>query len=142
MYGKVPTPRNNPRGLVPPMSHRGRQSASSRRNPGGCADGGVEMESSLVRILLVEDYPADALLVRRQLERDAGEPGRFRIQHCAALREGLDHLGKGEADVLLLDLQLPDSDGIETVVRVREGDASVPIGVFTRAGDQAEARRG
>jgi len=97
------------------------------------------MERSLVRILLVEDCPDDAMLVRRQLERDAGEPGRFRIQHCAALREGLDHLGKGEADVLLLDLHLPDSDGIETVVRVREVDASVPIVVFTVAGDEGTA---
>jgi signal transduction histidine kinase len=97
------------------------------------------MERSLVRILLVEDSPDDALLVRRKLERETGEPGRFRLQHCSTLHEGLDHLGKGEVDVLLLDLHLPDSDGVETVVRVRELDPAVPIVVFTLAGDERTA---
>jgi signal transduction histidine kinase len=110
-----------------------------RRSPAGCVDGGVDMERSLVRILLVEDCPDDAMLVRRKLERETGEPGRFRLEHCATLQAALDRLGKREADVLLLDLHLPDSDGIETVVRVRELDASVPIVVFTVAGDERTA---
>ena len=97
------------------------------------------MERSLVRILLVEDCPDDAMLVRRTLYRETGEPGRFRLQHCATLHAGHDHLGKGEVDVLLLDLHLPDSDGVETVVRVRELEPSVPIVVFTLAGDERTA---
>src|SRR5262245_18975337 len=97
------------------------------------------MESSLVRILLVEDSPDDAALVRRKLERETGEGSRFRIQHCTTLQEGLDQIGKREVDVVLLDLHLPDSHGLETVARVRDLDASVPIVVFTMAGDEETA---
>jgi len=97
------------------------------------------MESSLARVLLVEDCSDDATLVRRKLERETGERSRFRLQHCTTLQEGLDQLGKHEVDVLLLDLHLPDSDGLETVVRVRDVDASVPIVVFTVAGDEETA---
>jgi signal transduction histidine kinase len=97
------------------------------------------MEPNVIRILLVEDNPDDALLVRRKLEREIARPGWFRLDHVSAMQQALDALGKGDHDVILLDLQLPDSEGIGSVTRVREVEASVPIVVFTVAGDEEMA---
>lgn len=60
------------------------------------------------------------------------EPGRFQLHWVTTLQEGLDHLGKGEVDAVLLDLNLPDSRGVETVVRLRERAPSLPIVVLIR----------
>src|SRR5262245_1562688 len=97
------------------------------------------MQHTVIRVLLVEDCSDDALLVRRKLSRESLPHQRFMLQHAGALRPALDFLGKGETDVVLLDLNLPDSDGVETVLRVREADATVPIVVFTVTGDHATA---
>ncbi|MGH7288336.1 MAG: sensor histidine kinase, partial [Myxococcota bacterium] len=114
---------------------------SSRRPPvhPTAAHPGGTMEPNVIRILLVEDNPDDALLVRRKLEREIARPGWFRLDHVSAMQQALDALGKGDHDVILLDLQLPDSEGIDSVTRVREVEASVPIVVFTVAGDEEMA---
>lgn len=97
------------------------------------------MEPNVIRILLVEDNPDDAQLVRRKLEREMARPGWFRLDHVSAMQQALDALGKGDHDVILLDLQLPDSEGIGSITRVREVETSVPIVVFTVAGDEEMA---
>jgi signal transduction histidine kinase len=97
------------------------------------------MTQSLVRILLIEDCTDDALIVRRRLAREYDATSRFRLEHCTALQEGIDRLGKCDTDVVLLDLHLPDSRGIDTIVRLRESDPCVPIVVFTVAGDERSA---
>lgn len=93
------------------------------------------MEQRNVRVLLVEDDPVDAMLVRRMLAHEATPQRSFRLDHSAVLEEALDRLGKKSHDVLLLDLNLPDSNGVETVRRVREVEPDLPIVVFTVAGD-------
>ena len=97
------------------------------------------MDRGVTRVLLIEDDPGDAALVRGDLETAAEESARFRLQHVAALQAGLDQVAKGDVDVILLDLNLPDSCGIDTVVRLRDHDATVPIVVFTVAGDEDTA---
>ena len=95
------------------------------------------MDPPPTRVLLIEDEPIDAALVRRS--RDAQARGRSRVEHARTLQEGLDRLAKGDVDAVLLDLNLPDSWGIDTVVRLREHDALVPVVVFTAAGDEETA---
>ena len=97
------------------------------------------MEPDVIRILLVEDNPDDARLVRRKLEREVARPDWFRLDHVGAMQPALDALGKRDHDVILLDLNLPDSEGIGTVTRVREVETTVPIVVFTVAGDEEMA---
>jgi len=97
------------------------------------------MESQLVRVLLVEDNPVDATLVRRTLARAENQPSSFELDHASALEQALDWLGKKRHDVVLLDLNLPDSNGTETVRRVREVEPDLPIVVFTVAGDSDTA---
>lgn len=80
-----------------------------------------------MRVLAVEDHPVMRLGVRAMLEREgfqvAGATG-----SCA---EALGALGDATADVVLLDLNLPDASGAEAVVRIREAAPSIPIVVFS-----------
>lgn len=71
-----------------------------------------------MRVLLVEDNPADVELIREILS-DHQEPV-FEILHAGTLAAGLSVLSGGEIDAILLDLGLPDSQGLDTVSVVRE----------------------
>ena len=94
-----------------------------------------------VHVLLIEDDPDDVLLVERGLGRPSDPSQPFTLERTAALQEGLDRLAKGDTDTVLLDLDLPDSHGVDTVVRVRERDPEIPIVVFTMSGDDDTALR-
>ena len=83
-----------------------------------------------INILLIEDDEVDAAQVRRTLRDD---PGGVHLHWVSTLQEGLDRLGKGETDVVLLDLYLPDSRGVDTVVRLRERAPDLPLVVLTDA---------
>lgn len=92
------------------------------------------------RVLVVEDEPTDALMVKRSLLRSAGPGGeRFEVRHATTLAEGLEHLRRDPADVLLLDLGLPDSEGLDTVRRVRVRAPDLPLVVLTGSDDPALA---
>jgi len=87
----------------------------------------------MIRVMLIEDSLGDALMVTRRLERELGSLDHFVLERAVTLEEGIDRLGKQSMDVVLLDLNLPDSTGIDTVRRVREAHP-VPIVVLTSAG--------
>lgn len=87
------------------------------------------MTTTPLRILLVEDNPADAALVRAELKRWGG--GLHHITHVARLAEAVPLLMRGHTDVVLLDLTLPDSNGITTVERIHVMARHVPIVVLT-----------
>src|SRR3990172_8640086 len=103
--------------------------------------GGMGIKDRSVRVLLIEDDPEDLILVERSLGKPFEPSYPFTLEHAAALQEGLDRLGKEDTDVLLLDLDIPDSQGVDTVMRVRERDSEVPIVVFTMIGDDDTALR-
>ena len=93
------------------------------------------------RVLFVEDEPTDALLVRRSLLRAEGGGGRFEVRQASTLAEALDSLRREPADVLLLDLSLPDSEGLDTVVRSRVRAPNLPLVVLTGSDDPELAAR-
>jgi C4-dicarboxylate-specific signal transduction histidine kinase len=98
------------------------------------------MGGELSRVLLIEDEESDALLVRRCLREPRRPEGpAFHLEHLTTLQQGLDHLAKQDTDVVLLDLNLPDSQGLDTLGRLREADAEIPVAVFTAAGDEGTA---
>jgi len=99
------------------------------------------METSPTRVLLVEDEISDALVVKLSLYREGAASERFDVEHAATLAEGIVHLGRAQVDVLLLDLQLPDSDGPATVAQLRKRDQHVPMVVFTGTNDPDVAAR-
>ena len=90
-------------------------------------------------ILLVEDNPGDARLMREYLS----EPGamEFTLEEADLLGTGLDRLARGNIDIVLLDLSLPDSVGLNTFTRVQICAPEVPIIVLSGQDDEALAMR-
>jgi PAS domain S-box-containing protein len=84
-----------------------------------------------VNVLLIEDNPGDARLIREMLADSKGAV--FNMELADQLSTGLAHLagGNGDFDVILLDLSLPDSSGIDTFVRTGAQAKNVPIVVLT-----------
>jgi len=74
--------------------------------------------SAPIRVLLVEDNPGDTRLILEML-REAGE-GHFELERVERLEHAFERLEGSGADVVLLDLGLPDSQGIETFHRAHE----------------------
>jgi len=89
-------------------------------------------------VLLVEDNAGDARLIAELLGPSAGE---FRLEHVDRLALGLERLGRGGVDVVLLDLGLPDSHGGATLTAVRSAASVVPVIILTALGDEALATR-
>jgi DNA-binding NarL/FixJ family response regulator/putative methionine-R-sulfoxide reductase with GAF domain len=83
--------------------------------------------SSGLRVLAVEDHPVMRLGVRSMLERE----GFVVAAATASCAEALGSLAEVRADVVLLDLNLPDATGTEAVVRLREASPGIPIVVFS-----------
>ena len=96
--------------------------------------------TALVHVLLVEDDPGDAELIRIALA-ESTRP-KFRVSRAVTLADGLVHLQSGaRTDVVLLDLSLPDANGEETVVRMREAAPALPIVIMTGFDDAEFAER-
>jgi len=94
-------------------------------------------DAAPLRILLVEDNPGDARLIRETL-RDAGSLA-FELRHADRLAAALPQLAARDADVVLLDLSLPDAHGLETVTRALAAAPEVPIVVLTGLDDETVA---
>jgi signal transduction histidine kinase len=90
------------------------------------------MYESSTRVLLIEDDRADYQLLRRCL---AGLPSACDLAWSSTLAEALSRLDTTNFDVVLTDLSLPDSQGIDAVRRVRDRNACVPIVVLTTSND-------
>ena len=86
------------------------------------------------RVLLVEDNPGDARLIRFELE-EAGDH-QFELVVDDRLGAALERLAQEPFDVLLLDLSLPDSQGLDTFRRVCTAHPDLPIVVLTGLDDE------
>lgn len=93
---------------------------------------------SCIRVLLIEDNPGDVRLVELMLA-DAGmapsSAQKFEMTHAGTLAAGLEQLRLGEFDVVLLDLSLPDSHGIDTFNAVCCHASDVPCLLMTGLDD-------
>ncbi len=88
------------------------------------------------RILVVDDQPINVQLLKRKLEREG-------LQVAAAYsgREGLDVIAKNKPDLILLDVMMPDMDGIEVCQRLQasEETRSIPV-IFITARTTKESK--
>jgi PAS domain S-box-containing protein len=91
------------------------------------------------RILLIEDNPWDRRLIRDMLEEVKDEG--FILSTADDLAQGKEHLNRGETDLILLDLILPDSEGLDTLQAVLEEAPLVPIVVCSAISDKDTALR-
>src|SRR5579872_6765704 len=92
------------------------------------------MSSESINVLLVEDNLGDARLLYEGMEEAL--PGQFQMTHVRRLSETLEYLWEKSCNVVLLDLGLPDSHGLETLVLVRAQSPDVPIVVLTGFQDE------
>jgi len=88
-----------------------------------------KLPSESIRVLLIEDNPGYSEIIRIMLDKI--QDTRFEIVCAKRLSEGLHHLGQNGMDIILLDLKLPDSKGIETFDTVYAQAKSLPIVVLT-----------
>lgn len=91
------------------------------------------MSDKPLKVLLVEDNPGDARLIRELLAETRGAP--FHLEHADRLSLGLERLAAAAVDVILLDLSLPDAQGLDTFVKTQAQAPGVPIVVLTGADD-------
>jgi DNA-binding response OmpR family regulator len=82
-----------------------------------------------MRLLLVEDNPQLAQLVQDGLTRQG-----FVIDRCGSLKEAMTARGAASYDLILLDLGLPDGDGMSLVRELRKGSDPTPILILTARG--------
>jgi len=95
------------------------------------------MTPSTTRILLVEDNTGDARLLQEAFEEITKM--RFQFILCKTLKEALECLANGRPDVCLLDLGLPDAQGLEAVQNIRGESPDLPIVVLTVLNDETLA---
>src|SRR5438105_1143714 len=100
------------------------------------------MEARPIRALLIEDNVADAEVVREML---AGVGTPFEVVVFNRLEAGIQALNKGGFDVVLADLNLPDSYGLDTFLALQAVCPHLPIILMTgledeRVGQQALKR--
>lgn len=86
-----------------------------------------------IRVMLIEDNTADARLIREMLRESKNVV--FEVTHVLCLSEGLEYLKNGSADVVLLDLSLPDSVWPDTLLKVLMQSPDVPVVVLTGTDD-------
>ncbi len=98
----------------------------------------IPMREKPVRLLIVEDNPADLRFVRIMLSGFM-EPA-FEVEGTNTLAGALAALRRTEFHAVLLDLTLPDSWGLETIVRLISGQPQVPVAVMTALADEDMAR--
>lgn len=87
-----------------------------------------------IKVLLVEDNPGDALIIKEMLKEIYG--AHFKVTHADRLVDGIKHLKYTDFDILLLDLNLPDSQGIETIKGMNQKAPDLPIIILTGFSDE------
>src|SRR5665213_599769 len=91
-----------------------------------------------MRVLVIEDNPADAALVRALL---SDPPGIYETSVAQRVSEAEAKLLGDRFDVALLDMSLPDAEGVEALHRVREAAPTLPIVILSGQDDEALATK-
>ncbi len=91
-------------------------------------------QTKVIEVLLIEDDDAFVSLLSRMLSRHGG--GLFQLKRMDSLRSGLEWLSKHNTDVVLLDLHLPDSSGLDTLNSLHKQNPEIPTLVLTNLDDE------
>ena len=97
------------------------------------------MDFKRIHVLLIEDNPEDIVLLKEILAQENRNFPRFKFDYAHCLSAGIERLEKGDIDVVVLDLSLPDSNGMETLFKIQVVDSQVPVVVMTGLEDETRA---
>ena len=96
---------------------------------------GEKMVKSEIKVLLVEDSPSDAKLIKHELGED--QDYSFEVIWVSRVDKAIAELKRQQFDVALLDLTLPDSDGLATFTRIHATcPQQLPIIILTGTGNE------
>lgn len=95
------------------------------------------MIDDAIAVLLVEDNLADVALLTELIQDSEAET--WQITHVKRLNLALEQLQQTRFDVVLLDLSLPDSQGLETIAKVQAAVPHLAIVVLTGLQDKTMA---
>lgn len=98
---------------------------------------GAQVERDRLNILLVEDNVGDARLIQILLAEEAGEE--MALTHVSRLSDAVQRLHEAPYDLVLLDLSLPDSQGLETVQTLQREAGGVPVVILSGLDSEAVA---
>ena len=91
------------------------------------------MENECLKILLIEDSKISAMITANIL--DSIDKRNYMIV-AKSLQEGMEKLENEQFDIILLDLTLPDSSGIETFIKIHNKHSDVPIIILSSSNDE------
>ena len=94
--------------------------------------------TTLLRALLVEDNPGDARLIAEMLSEVQSN---IELDQCSTLGNAVERVGVGDIDVVLLDLALPDSQGMDTFTTLQAAAPDVAVIILSGDTDTREAVR-
>ena len=95
------------------------------------------MDKKEIHILLIEDNPGDVRLIREMLAESKLQF--FSLKHSGSLSDGLDSLSENIHNVVLLDIGLPDSSGLDSVYEIKKTAPMIPVVMLTGLDDEKTA---
>jgi len=95
------------------------------------------MDDKIIKVLYVEDEMDHAILIRELIEEIKNV--HYELTHVQNLNETLLELNNNNYDIILLDLSLPDEQGVDTVARVCEQAPDIPVVVMSGTDDETMA---
>ncbi|MDW7771652.1 MAG: response regulator [Desulfobulbaceae bacterium] len=93
----------------------------------------------ILHVLHVEDSPGDAAYIKEILAED--KSCHYRVKTAELLSEGLEYLTDEKIDIILLDLSLPDSRGLDTFLTIKNAAPDLPVIIMTGLADENLAVR-
>ncbi|AFZ37202.1 response regulator receiver modulated diguanylate cyclase [Stanieria cyanosphaera PCC 7437] len=102
------------------------------------------MDINTLKILLIEDNSADAdwigeILIEEHLTKSKQASPQVDLKHVKRVQSALQLIAQNDFDVILLDLSLPDSQGIDSIAQVKQEAPELPIVVLTALDDESIA---
>ncbi|MGF1601150.1 MAG: response regulator [Thermosynechococcaceae cyanobacterium] len=95
-----------------------------------------------IAVLLIEDNPGDAFLIQGMLGAvKASDLNAFQLVHVERLKDAIATLKRQPVNVILLDLSLPDSKGLQAVETLEQQFPAIPVVILTGQNDEAFATR-
>src|SRR5208282_1588280 len=92
------------------------------------------MRDTPIVLLLVEDNSGDVRLLQEML--NARQLGKFALTHLGCMSDAVKHLATNAVDIILLDLGLPDTQGLAAVRRLHTAVPRIPLVVITGCDDE------